>query len=234
MNIRISMATLVLGCLAVNAPAEAGWLRGRKEARDRKAKPGYNVRANVPAKKDPYPHRFLKQVTLSHDGKRLYSYGEVEHGWQGWDGRRQTSRVPHVGNRRTVSRRDERRLRTLAGRQLAKERRGLALIAKGRADEGATLVRESRAPLVSGPTEVDGISERQDHGYVSSYDPFGRFVERKPNSDRSEESTRTVVVTFERVAGTAELRPVKLDVTGGKKPRQIDLATVPGTQYFGK
>jgi len=228
------IATLVVVFFAASAPVNAGWSRARKEARQRKAKPGYNVRAQVPAKDDPYPHAFVRQVTLSHDGKRLYSYGEVEHDRQSWDGRRQTTRVPHIGTRRTVSRRDERRLRSLAKQQLAKERRGLALIANGRADEGATLVRESRLALVSRPTKVYGISEYEDHGYVSHYDPFGRFVERRPNSDRSEASARTFVVTFERVPGATELRPVKLDVTGGQKPDQVDLATFPRTPYFGK
>lgn len=233
----MTIATLVLACLAASAPAEAGWLRARKEARQRKATPGYDVRAHVSASRDPYPHSFLRQVTLSHDGKRLYSYGEVEHRWTSWDGRSHTSRVPHTATRRMVSRRDERRLRTLAKEQLARERRGLALIAAGHVDQGATLVRESRAPLVSQPAKAHGISEHEDgaFGYVTHLDPFGTYVERKPNSDPSEASARSFVVTFERVAGTTELRPVKLAVTGGNRPRQqLDLATLPRVPYGGR
>jgi len=225
----------VLHILAASAPAESGLLR-RSGKQSRRKNKGYDVRASVPASADRYPHAFLKQVTLSHDGMRLYSYGAVEHRGTTWAGQRWTSVVPHVGNNRTVSDRDARRLRREARRQLAQELRALEMIEKGGAfaDEGASLLRSSRALLVSQPLKVHGIREHEQSGHVTHYDPLGRFLDdRRPNDDTSEAMARTFVVTFQRVPGTKDLRPVKLGVTGGRLPEEIDLAARERVRYFG-
>lgn len=223
-------AAFVLSSLAAIPAVEAGLRPGRNA---RRAKPGFSLLAKT-------PHPFPRQSTLSHDGMRLYTYGARaiptyrRQMFSSEKLRYPDIEVPNRNTRRTVSRADERRLRAAARRQLHTERRGQALIEQGHEDEGASLVRTSRAALVSQPLEVAGMVEHEENfGYRYHYDPFGTYVDTTLGRSGPPVGARTVVVVFQRVAGSTELRPVRLDVTGGKAPRTIDLTQAPTWGYFG-